>query len=117
MFESLIDTGLEANTDKEYLYLLHMAWPNNSLKSEPIKFGTVVYAVTDKSGNNHRGYWFVTKDTDKLYHSNYPWVFAENTPENQEKIDKYLAHKKQLDDMKLENKRLWDDIVTLQIKD
>ena len=60
------------------------------------------------------GYDFVIKDTGELRHTYYPWILAENTPENIEKIKNFREEYRKFELHEQYVNSLRNEIVTLK---
>lgn len=119
MLDHLIAKGLEPDYKAEYILMRDIEL-NQMFDGEDgmLYEGTIVCCViaTVSKDNIHTGYDFIVKDTNKMYHTNYPWILALNTPENIIKIKKAKEFEKLRDiAIKTYNKVL-DEVTTLKIK-
>lgn len=110
MLNYLINSNKEPKEGMEYVYLLDEVCKPGEFGSHPIKFGSIVIFVTKMENDSFE---FTDKETSKRWRTNYGWALAEHTPENLERIDKYLESNKKLDELKKENRKLRDEIIDL----
>lgn len=99
-FDFLITRGEAPDPKKEYIYLLDQVWAPRGLESTSIQRLTIVNNLSQTDGGR---YLFTIKDTGENHSCTYAWAFAENTPDNLERIKtydnvyaEYLALKKRL---------------------
>lgn len=107
---SLIEIGKEPVKDMEYIVMRE--YPHYIPRTSPsegihdfrlhdeiiIQEGTIVNNVRVKKENGrHLGYNFTIKETGLESHTNYPWILAENTPENVVKIAQLKESEKEIE--------------------
>jgi len=93
-----------------YIYIFDKVWLPNELGSYPIKYGSDIIDVVKLENDSFE---FTVKETGKRCRTNYGWAIAENTPENLEKIKRYLESDAKLDELKKETYKLRDEIIDL----
>ena len=104
-------------SDKEYLYLFNTAWTmdRNVIGNEvAIKEKTI---ITNVRKSFTGGFEFVVKATGEKLRCNYGWAFAENTPENIQRIAVYEQAKALYESFKRTKEQFWSEIVTLEKND
>lgn len=94
----------------EYIYLLDMVWKKNVFEDLPIEYGTI---MIDVEWETESRLGFTHKETGERYYCHYGWALAENTPENQERIDSYERGNEMLEMFQLYVTQLRDKIIDL----
>ncbi len=92
----------------EYIYLLGKVWKLGGLRSYPIKFGFIITNVIKLENSSFE---FIHKESGEKFITSYSWAIAENTPENLEKIDRYLESKNKLEELKQITEKLRNEII------
>lgn len=111
--------NLNPKPDMEYIIMNDIEYDYDSETSsykKTIEKGSVVTNVKMKKGkeNQFMGYDFVVKDTAESRHTYYPWILAENTPENIEKIKNYREEYKKFELLEQHINSLRNEIITLK---
>lgn len=110
MLDFLINDNKKPTVGMEYIYLLDMVWEDGRFESLPFEYGSI---VTDVEIMDNSSFKFKLKGSDKIYKTNYGWSLVENTVENKIKLDKYLESNKKLEEIKIETKRLRNEVKDL----
>ena len=112
MFDFLINkNNLNPNPDIEYIYLLDMVWKPGKLESKYIKQGTIVIDVIKLKNNS---FHFTNKETNERLCTNYGWALAENTYENNKRIELYNKELIRFKKFEKYIKKLKNNIITLK---
>ena len=111
--------NLNPKPDMEYIIMNDIEYDYDveaSSYKKTIEKGSVVTNVKMKKGkeNQFMGYDFVVKDTAESRHTYYPWILAENTPENIEKIKNYREEYKKFELLEQHINSLRNEIDTLE---
>ena len=117
--EEYIPKNLDPKPDMEYIIMNDIDYDydfETSSYKQILKKGSIVTNVKLKKGkeNQFMGYDFVIKDTGELRHTYYPWILAENTPENIEKIKNFREEYRKFELHEQYVNSLRNEIVTLK---
>ena len=103
VLDILINDNKGPKKGMEYIYLLNMVWRPNSLKSIPIKRGTIVHNVKKLPNDSFE---FNIDDSGTIYRTNYGWSLVENTEDNRSRLEDYETANNKLKELEVEVKRL-----------
>lgn len=114
-FLSSLERSKTHKMKNSYIYFHNLTWKEDCLEPVSIEKGIIVYNVKRVDGSfiskclGCPAYEFETENGEK-FGCNYSWAFAENTPENKEKIRRYEEHRVELEKAMKKNKMLFEEI-------